>query len=83
MRRIIFFAVVLFSLNIVAQEQNLSVLVHGNVLFPTDQFAEPIGEQPRVTRRFGFDHGDQVGLATTGFGGGLELSQNIYENKIA
>jgi hypothetical protein len=60
-----------------AQEQEFVVTVHGNILVPLGQFGEKIGSSPQITNRFGFDYGEKVGLATTGFGGGIEASTLI------
>ena len=49
------------------------VLIYGNIAVPTGDFGKDIGENPLIRERGGFDIGENVGLAETGFGAGVEL----------
>lgn len=57
---------------------DLSVHLYGTLSQPTGDFGKEKGENAFPTRRFGFSIGDEVGLATTGFGGGAELSSSVW-----
>ena len=60
----------------------LSLTIFGNSNFPLNHFAEKIGDNPRITRRFGFDYGEKVGLAVIGFGAGAELNQQVFNEHL-
>jgi len=71
---ITFCMIILFSLPLVnAEDSNLSLLVNGKFILPTGDFGKNIGENPHMTRRNGFNFGDNVGLAQMGYGFGIEL----------
>jgi hypothetical protein len=72
-----------FGSVVLAQDQNISIMMFGNLLQPTGRFSDNIGEGASLTRRFGFNIGDDAGLATRGFGGGLELSTPVLTNNLA
>jgi hypothetical protein len=57
-------------------------MVFGNLLQPTGRFADKIGEGAAITRRFGFNIGDDVGLATRGAGAGLEMSTPVLTENL-
>ena len=68
------FTVYMITLSVLqAQNNGLSLLISGNAALPTGDFGKDIGENPHMTRRAGFDFGEDVGLAQTGFGLGAEL----------
>lgn len=56
-----------------AQENTLSLLIDGILVLPTGDFSKNIGENPQLTRRNGFNFGNDVGLAQPGYGFGIEL----------
>ena len=60
-----------------AQNDDVSFLVsvYGNM--PTSDYGQTLGEYPKVTRRHGFDIGNDVGLAKTGFGLGFEFNTQM------
>lgn len=66
-----------------AQDQKYAVTVYGNILMPLGDFAGKIGTSPRLTQRSGFDYGENVGLATTGFGGGIEVSTLVHGDHLS
>ena len=66
-----------------AQDQTFVVTVYGSLLMPLGQFAEQIGTTADLTRRLGFDYGEKVGLAKTGFGGGVEVSTKVHGNHVS
>lgn len=83
MKRIVIgtLACLLFGLSVHtmhAQDQKFAVTLYGNILIPLGEFGEKIGVSPRLTQRSGFDYGERVGLATTGFGGGVEVSTLVH-----
>jgi hypothetical protein len=66
-----------------AQEGSVSVTLFGNALMPLGQFGRHENGTPEITRRFGFDYGDRIGLAGLGFGMGVEvrtpvLAPNVF-----
>lgn len=61
-----------------AQPDNLSLHIFGSASLPNGDFARDIGDNARITRRAGFDVGEKVGLAQTGFGGGVELNSPVW-----
>jgi len=76
-------AVSMFGQILLAQDRNISVMVFGNLLQPTGRFSDNLGEGASLTRRFGFNIGDDAGLATKGFGGGLELSTPVLTSNLS
>ena len=72
-----------FGSTLVAQEREISVMVFGNIVEPVGRFGDKIGEGAEITRRFGFQIGDDAGLATRGFGAGIELSTNVLTDGLA
>jgi hypothetical protein len=60
-----------------AQSDNLNLTLFGISTIPTNHFAENLGKDPRITRRFGFDYGKNAGLAANGFGAGMQTSQQV------
>ena len=84
MKNFLFTVIILFSLaiNIIHAQNTDSISTHnddvslslfGGISIPTGDFGANIGDNPVITRRHGFDVGDNVGLAMTGFGLGIEL----------
>jgi hypothetical protein len=72
----------LIGIPLLAQD-NLSVTLFGSSTFPVGEFGEKIGENPRITRRFGFDFGEHVGLASTGYSFGVELKQPVLTKNLS
>jgi hypothetical protein len=56
-----------------AQDWDVSLLISGIASQPTGDYGEELGENAKLTRRYGFDIGNDVGLAKTGLGIGIEL----------
>ena len=83
MKNIILFTVlVLFGLNnaIKSQEsldKEISIMFVGNLSVPLGHFGENIGYGHEITRRFGFNYGEEVGLAKSGLGLGVEIMTNV------
>lgn len=76
MRHIFFTLIVLFSFIsgiLYAQYDEVSLLLIGGASLPTGDFAADIGVDPKITRRHGFDVGDNVGLAKPGLSLGAEF----------
>lgn len=63
--------------SITTGKNEFSIMVSGYLSLPTGDFGEKIGDGARVTRRQGLDIGQNVGLATTGFGAGLEIQKEV------
>ncbi|MFQ5676767.1 MAG: hypothetical protein ACE5G1_12790 [bacterium] len=61
-----------------AQPGNLTLYLFGSASLPNSDFGKDIGNDAKITRRSGFDIGDKVGLANTGFGGGVELFSPVW-----
>jgi len=57
---------------------SLQIVAYGSL--PNGDFGEKIGDNPRLTRRAGFDVGNKVGLAQSGFGLGFELDTPVLMN---
>ncbi len=66
-----------------AQDNSISLTFLGNVLLPVGSFGEKIGNEPQLTRRFGFNYGKKVGLANTGFGMGAEVRKGVLARNLA
>jgi hypothetical protein len=84
MKNVLLTVIILFSLttniiyaqntdSIYTQNDDVSLSLFGGISIPTGDFGANIGENPVITRRYGFDVGDNVGLASTGFCFGAEL----------
>lgn len=67
----------IYNSNSNAQNENTSVLLNLNLNFPTGSYEDKIGNDAKITRRFGFDFGGKAGLASTGFGFGAEVTTPI------
>lgn len=65
--------IILLSSGVFAQSIDLSLHVTGGASFPVGDFGKSLGDYAGLTRRAGFNVGNDVGLAGTGFGGGLEV----------
>jgi len=63
---------------VLAQSNRLTLHLFGGASLPSGDFGKDIGDNARITRRSGFDIGDKVGLAQTGFGGGAELIAPVW-----
>jgi hypothetical protein len=61
-----------------AQPSELALHLFGIVSLPNGDFGKDLGDNARLTRRAGFDIGDKVGLAQTGFGCGAELISPVW-----
>lgn len=80
MRRFILlllFALMIFSGLLYAQSEYASVLISTIGSLPNGDMARSLGDHPRLTRRAGFDIGENVGLASSGFGIGVELNTPV------
>lgn len=80
-RRIIYEALFVFKIvffltvrTVYGQDERSTLLVYGSISSPTGDFGKKIGENPRITRRLGFDIGEDVGLVNTGYAFGAEFS---------
>jgi hypothetical protein len=65
-----------------AQEGSVSVTLFGNALMPLGQFGRHESGIPEITRRFGFDYGDRIGLAGMGFGFGAEVRTPVLAPEV-
>ena len=65
-----------------AQENSLKVTLIVNMPLPAGKYSQDIGQDPQITRRFGFDYGDRVGLANPGYGFGIEMNQQVLVNNL-
>ncbi|MGD8782621.1 MAG: hypothetical protein PVH88_27150 [Ignavibacteria bacterium] len=68
------------SQSLYAQNESASLLIKGSLSMPMGDYGESIGEEIYITRRSGFDFGDDVGLARPGAVFSLEIISPI--NKI-
>ena len=59
------------------QEGHFSLTVFAGSTVPIGRFGEQIGNEPEITRRFGFDYGEKAGLASVGPWIGAEISQSV------
>ena len=66
-------ALFLLSSALLAQERVPTVAVFGSYLTPLGKYGVKVGENAGVTRRFGFDVGEEAGLSGPGVGFGLEF----------
>ena len=73
---IVFFILLPFAF---ALGQNKELIFHffGGVSSPTGNFGKKIGSTAMITRRAGFDYGGNVGLASTGFVVGAEITRPV------
>jgi hypothetical protein len=65
---------IVLPLSLFAQNKVLNLQVFGGYSIPTSNFALKIDRPIYITRRAGFDYGDDVGLASNGFLVGTELT---------
>lgn len=80
----IFLSLFLFtSLQTFAQHEETSILIDARLSMPMGDYGETIGANPEITRRFGYEYGDQVGLAQLGYGLGIELHTPIFTNHLS
>ncbi len=56
-----------------AQEEKASFTLFGSFLTPLGKYGSKIGDNAAITRRFGFDIGEEAGLSSPGFGIGIEF----------
>lgn len=83
MRRLTFtllFVLIMLSTMLQAQSEYISMVISAYGSLPNGDFGEKIGDNPRLTRRAGFDIGKDVGLARIGFGLGIELNTPVLLN---
>jgi len=78
-----FLIVQLFLLSILsnglfAQSEDISLLVSVYGSIPSGQYSDKIGDNAKLTRRSGFDIGNNVGLAQTGYGVGIQLDTGVF-----
>ena len=71
------FVSVLSLETIYAQTGNVSFMLSGYGSVPVGDYGKNLGEEAKITRRFGFDFGNEVGLAKPGVGLGFELNTNM------
>lgn len=64
---------IVFTTAVSAQSIDLTFHVVGGTSFPVGDFGRSLGSNAGLTRRAGFNIGNDVGLAGVGFGGGLEV----------
>ncbi|MBN2089897.1 hypothetical protein JW964_09790 [candidate division KSB1 bacterium] len=77
MKRLSFLCLVLLLMSsglLLAQDKEISLLVSTYGSIPNGDYGKTLGDKYRLTRRFGFDVGDKVGLAKSGYGIGVELA---------
>ncbi len=73
---------ILCSFSLFAQQAPLKLTLFANFTFPNGHFEEKIGDNPRITNRFGFDYGKNAGLANNGYGVGAEASQQALAKNL-
>lgn len=66
-----------------AQEGATSVTVFGSFTIPVGTYAEKIGDNASLTRRFGLYYGAEVGLAKPGFGCGVEILTGVLTKNLS
>jgi hypothetical protein len=59
------------------EDQRVSVSVFGSYTIPLGMYAEKIGDNASLTRRFGLTYGSEAGLATPGFAFGVEVLTGV------
>ncbi len=79
--RLVLMSMVL-SVSLAAQDKDVSWMILGGASFPTGPFSEKTGDDPKITRRFGFDYGKEAGLAGPGFGLGIEFNQKVFMDNL-
>jgi len=83
MKRLIYLypiVLVILSSTLHAQNEYVSLMISAYGSLPNGDYAEKIGDNPLLTRRSGFDIGSNIGLATTGYGVGIELNTPVLLN---
>jgi len=60
-----------------AQNEKASLVIKGGISIPTGVYSNSIGENASISRRSGFDFGNDVGLATSGPVFSIELTSPI------
>lgn len=65
-----------------AQNNGPSLLISANAALPSGDFGKDIGENANLTRRAGFNIGNEVGLAQPGFSLGAELYTPVGFTKL-
>lgn len=74
----------LCSPSIVAQEgEEPAFTLFGTFLTPVGKYGSKMGENAAITRRFGFDIGEEAGLAVPGFGVGVEFRVPVLAEGVA
>lgn len=71
------------SPSIVAQEGEPGFTLFGTFLTPVGKYGSKMGENAAITRRFGFDIGEEAGLAVPGFGVGVEFRVPVLAEGVA
>jgi hypothetical protein len=66
-----------------AQEGDPAFTVYGSALVPLGKYGTSIGTNAGVTRRFGFDIGEEAGLASPGFGAGVDFHLPVLTRGLA
>ena len=74
------YLVFLLSSAIFAQEKDASFTVFGSFLAPLGDYGFERGQNAGLTRRFGFDIGEDAGLSGPGVGLGLEFRTPVLTN---
>jgi len=74
------FVLVILTSTLHAQSEYVSLMISAYGSLPNGDYAEKIGDNPILTRRSGFDIGNDVGLAKTGYGVGIELNTPVLLN---
>ncbi len=71
----VFLIFIILSLASYGQDESeISFTIYGTASIPTGDFGKDIGNGAGITLTHGFNVGDKVGLAKTGFGLGVELN---------
>ena len=74
MRRYLFIALSLFLVgSAFSQGSELAIHMFGIGSFPSGDYGKDLADDTKLTRRTGFAIGDNIGLATMGYGAGVEL----------
>lgn len=74
MRRLAATLVILFfPSGLFGQDKEGTITLLGSFLTPSGKYGEALGDNAGLTRRFGFNIGEEAGLASSGFGIGVEF----------
>lgn len=77
---ILFSLLIILQMSLFAQNKEFKLQAFAGGAFPTSNFGLKIDQPIEITRRAGFNYGENVGLASTGFLAGTELTIPVLTN---